>query len=689
MNKQRNSCCLAVSIIIISLCAVSSVILYVTIDTININANGVNIVMKDLFTRITPDQITTQTPFRVSLEATNTAVMEVESSPTGTHLSSPELDRAFDTLATIKNEIIPVRDLDSITSKLRGIHIDSSFTPLIAVGRTIGDTQSFYATNDDTEEELTIQATLRYATPHLYFWIENGIKYDSGDLKDLCDTFENKIYPNNRDFFGSEWSPGIDGDVHLYILYARGLGSNIAGYFSSVDEMATSIDPTSNMHEMFYLSTSEPLGSAYTYGVLAHEFQHMIHWYRDKNEDSWMNEGLSDLASFINGYNAGGFDYYYLRNPDIPMRDWPEDLSLSDPYYGAAYLFIQYFYEQFGEDATKDLVSEQANGFDSIDVTLQAIDARNVFSGIIETADDVFADWTLANYLNDTGLYDGRYGYHAYQLTSTAQPTEVIYDCPMEKTARQVNQYGTDYIQIRCRGSYDFLFSGNITVPIVSTDAYSGNYFFWSNQSDDSDTTMHGRFDFTNISGPIIMKYWVSYDIEDDFDYVFLEAKPENGQWQVVPTQSCREEENGLGCGYSGSSSGWAEQSVDLSIYAGQKIEIQFEYITDAGVVYEGFMIDDISIPAIGYYEDFESGMGKWQSEGFVRIENTLPQTFNLTIIREGSVPSVEHVIVQIGSDTQIPIEIGNDYDSVLIIVSGTARHTQKNGTYEISINEK
>jgi hypothetical protein len=402
-----------------------------------------------------------------------------------------------------------------------------------------------------------------------------------------------------------------------------------------------------------------------------------------------MNEGLSDLASFINGYDAGGFDYYYLRNPDIPMRDWPEDLSLSDPYYGAAYLFIQYFYEQFGETATKDLVSEQENGFDSIDVTLQNIEARNVFTGALENADDVFADWTVSNYLNDINLLDGRYGYHSYQLTSNAQPTEVISDCPMEKSSRQVNQYGTDYIQISCRGPYDFLFSGQATVPIVSMDAHSGNYFFWSNQSDDSDMTMHGSFDFTDISSPLVMNYWVLYDIEEDFDYVYLEVKPENGQWQLISTPFCREEKTGLGCGYTGSSSGWVEQSVDLSFFAGQKVEIQFEYITDAAVVKEGFMVDDISISAIGYSEDFESGAGDWQAEGFVRIENAIPQTFNVTVIREGLDPLVEHVSIQAGANTIIPIEIGNEYNSVVIVVSGTARQTQKNAIYEIAITEK
>ena len=50
---------------------------------------------------------------------------------------------------------------------------------------------------------------------------------------------------------------------------------------------------------MFYvaadLRSMEPNSSFYD-GTLAHEFQHMIHWANDRNEDTWVNEGMSDLA---------------------------------------------------------------------------------------------------------------------------------------------------------------------------------------------------------------------------------------------------------------------------------------------------------------------------------------------------------------------------------------------------------
>ena len=50
-----------------------------------------------------------------------------------------------------------------------------------------------------------------------------GFDIPPRDLSDLADSFENQIYPTDRAFFGSEWTPGVDGDPHIYILYARGL----------------------------------------------------------------------------------------------------------------------------------------------------------------------------------------------------------------------------------------------------------------------------------------------------------------------------------------------------------------------------------------------------------------------------------------------------------------------------------
>ena len=76
---------------------------------------------------------------------------------------------------------------------------------------------------------------------------------------------------------------------------------------------------------MFYISAdsgnAKPNSTFYD-GTLAHEFQHMIHWANDRNEDSWVNEGMSELASYLNGFDPGGADAAYTQKPDTQLTTW-------------------------------------------------------------------------------------------------------------------------------------------------------------------------------------------------------------------------------------------------------------------------------------------------------------------------------------------------------------------------------
>jgi hypothetical protein len=113
------------------------------------------------------------------------------------------------------------------------------------------------------------------------------------------------------------------------------------------------------------------LDQEYTYGVLAHEFQHMIHRNLDKNETAWINEGFSELATLLNGYDAGNADRQYARNADIQLNFWPRDeIESSFPHYGASFLFMTYLYDRYGEEFSRALVADPLNDLDSIDNTL-------------------------------------------------------------------------------------------------------------------------------------------------------------------------------------------------------------------------------------------------------------------------------------------------------------------------------
>lgn len=625
------------------------------------------------------DDVTSSTPDAVTPDN------DITDEPPGWEAVSDE------TIQTLNNTIVPINDLLDLAARLLG---KTGLSPTVepAPAYDVGDRLDFWVTNVDTNENTRIEAVLRYETEHAYFWLEDGVDYDDDDLSQLAETFEDEIYPINREFFGSEWSPGVDGDPHLYIVYASDLGFSLAGYFSSADSYPPEAHEYSNAHETFMLNADNmDLGYDDTYSTLAHEFQHMIHWYRDRNESSWLNEGFSVLSEFLHGYLVW-FDYDFISDPDVQLTDWPTDSSDSPPHYGAGFMFTAYFLDRFGEEATQLLVAEQANGMESVDIVLDEIGATDGLTGEPISAEDLFLDWVIANYLQDDDVADGRYVYHNYPSAPKADPNEEISSCPVDMRTREVHQFGADYINIDCDGDYTLNFEGSVQVGLLPEDAYSGSYAFWSNKGDESDMTITQEFDFSDHDGSLTLSFWTWYDLEEDYDYAYVLASTDGENWQILDAPSCTTLDpsgNSYGCGYNGLSGGsgeWIQEEVDISQFAGQKVQLRFEYITDAAVNGEGILIDDISIPETGYFTDFEVDNGGWESAGFARVTNILPQTFRLALIEHGKDTQVTFIELDETVAIEIPIHIGGDVSSVTLVVTGTTPYTRQKAAYQYEI---
>ncbi|MGH2627547.1 MAG: hypothetical protein ACRDHY_12960, partial [Anaerolineales bacterium] len=539
---------------------------------------------------------------------------------------------------------VPIADPLSLAERLSGVENPPLILDVTADPIDVGAERTFWASNVDTNENFQVRARLAQATDHVYFWVDRGVSVDPGDVRDIVETFERESYPTTREFFGSEWSPGVDGDLHLYILYARGLGSSVAGYYSSKDELSPVVHEFSNGHEMFYLNADTmELSGSFASGVLTHEFQHMIHFYRDRNEESWMNEGFSEVASFLMGYDLGGSDFAYAANPDLTLTHWPSPPDSA--HYGQAFLFLAYFLDRFGPEATQALVGETANGLDSVDRVLAAIDAGDPATGEPVGADEVYRDWAAALLLQDPSIGHGQFALESYPDAPNVNVRERLAGCPVERWGSEVAQYGIDYIELNCDGEFTLTFQGAARVGIVPANPYSGEYTFWSNRGDESDMTLTRPFDLTSAQAPIEFEYRVWHDIEEDYDYVYLEASQDGGEtWEILTTPSGTGDDptgNSYGWGYNGLSGGgdegaWLAESVDLSRFAGSEILLRFEYVTDAAVNGEGLLLDDIRIEALDYEEDFEGGDGGWLAEGFVRLYNLLPQTYRVLLIERG-----------------------------------------------------
>ncbi len=610
----------------------------------------------------------------------------VPPAPTAQIERPPVDDISLETIETLNEEQVPENDPYELACRLEAICNVPTTVP--AKSYQVGDKENFWILNSDTNEHSQITATLRYITPHSYFWVEEGTPVDEDDMKALMDTFESKIYPTDREFFGSEANPGVDEDSHIYVLYANSIGHNIAGYFNSSDSYSPLVNEYSNAHETYVLGTSQDLGDEYTYATLAHEFVHMIQNASDRNDVSWLGEGFAEVGAFLNGYGIGGSDWVYVQNPDIQLNTWVNNDSPDfGAHYGQSFLYLAYFLDRFGEDATKALTSNPENDLPSVDDTLEELDITDPQTGNDITADDVFVDWAATLYLMDESVGDGRYTYHNYPDAPQVTAIEPISSCP-QSLSSTVNQYGIDYYSIDCEGDHTLRFNGSTVVGLLPVDANSGNYMFWSNRGDESDMTLTREFDFTSASGPITMSFTMWHDIETDYDYAYIEASTDGETWEILQsTSSTNEDPTGANYGwaYNGQTNGWVTEEVDLSQFAGQTVQIRFEYITDAALNGEGLLLDDIRIDAINYLEDFESGDGDWEAEGFVRVENSLPQTYRLTLITRGDTTTVTHIPLNADQTAEIPLSLGSGEEAVLI-VTGTTRFTRLPAAYQIEI---
>ena len=643
-------------------------------------------------------------PARVSVQSLDTS----ESSQASPAVEKPverteaakallPLSLALDSQAR-KAVYVPTRDLRDLALRLRpGVDSipESESSPEYAVGDRI----FFWASNVDSNEHFQVETELLYKNEIVYLWAELGHELDLETMAASADRFAQRIYPQVRAFFGSEPSPGIDGDSRLHILHATRLGRGIAGYFSGADAFSALANPFSNQKEMFSISLDwlRQLRDYELYEtVLAHEFQHMVHWHNDRNEETWVNEGLSELAQEVAGYPPDlGFAYVYARQPDTQLNTWNIDPNDNARHYGSAYLFMAYFLQRFGEEMTRAVVSQPANGTRGFDVALQE-------AGLSLSFEDVFADWVVANYVGDFNEL-ARHGIAGYAQLQPPEPAlaESVSRLPQGTRNASVRNFGVDYISLSGRGNATIHFRGNTTTRFAGVERFNGGRAWWSNRADDSDVRLTRKLDLTNVSpgDDLTMTVRMWFDIEEDYDYGYVLASLDGRKWDILPGQSTTTTNpsgNSFGAAYTAQSApslltrkpGWIEETFDLRAYAGKSVSIRFEYVTDDAVNAPGWFIDEVEIPAIGYATNWADGENGWESEGWLLTDNILPQEWlvQTMVFHEGALAGFERASVDSDGSLRIDLD-GLDRESeVVLAISGLTPVTTEEAYYEYEI---
>jgi hypothetical protein len=161
----------------------------------------------------------------------------------------------------------------------------------------------------------------------------------------------------------------------------------------------------------------------YMLSVQAHEFQHLIQWGLDADEEPWLNESMSELAMAVTGFGADeAWVNSWLSSPAAPL------MSNGPSYdYGVFMLFGAYLYDRFGAAFVTELVKDPANGRASLDTALAALNEPLSF-------EELGADLALAVLAQDTVYDNGRYGFKIISPAKKAT-AKIVGAEPVEATA--------------------------------------------------------------------------------------------------------------------------------------------------------------------------------------------------------------------------------------------------------------
>ncbi|WP_061811435.1 immune inhibitor A domain-containing protein [Rossellomorea vietnamensis] len=145
-----------------------------------------------------------------------------------------------------------------------------------------------------------------------------------------------------------------------------------------------------------------------------------------------------------------------------------------------------------------------------------------------------------------------------------------------------------------------------------------GEKYYYSTKGDDLHTTLVSpEFDLTGAT-TASLDFKTLYDIEYDYDYLYVTAVTETGE--EIELDVLGNDDTDGDARAESTKGQWVDKSYDLSQFAGDKVKILFEYVTDGGLALDGFAMDNATLKIDGnvVFTDDAEGEPKFTTDGFV-----------------------------------------------------------------------
>ena len=552
----------------------------------------------------------------------------------------------------------------------------------------IGDREWFRLTFGEERELERMELELRGMTGRVLIWAHVDVDYPRWRANQLAQRVESQVLNPIEILFDYAEPPGVDGDPRLYVALINDPEGGVLGYFPQASTRPQRLWFKSNQREMLVVNLA--LDPDYTFfdkvmiEVIAHEFLHILQFHRDFGEELWLDEAMASYA----GYHAGkplfrisgahGLADSFLEEPQTGLTQWQADDGAAVK-YGAGVLFSIYLVERFGENIMARLLAEDANGWRAVSNVLREYEGAE--------ADEVFADWVLANYYLDSRR---GYGYRALEAELTPpQPTASYNSFPATHDG-YLPQYSSDYIAVDVRGAEELLLRlwQAPEAQLIDAAPAEGDYFYYGMATDHSNSSLTRKFDLTNARVAwLSFKLW--HDLDKPTEYGFVTASNNGGlTWETLRgnhTVESRVYIDYYDEGYTGQTGNWIPERINLSHLVPAPILLRFEVMSNVGTNYSGMAIDDLRLGVIGFEDGFEAPDDEWIADGWIRTDNRLPNNTWLQAVQETSEGlQVSRQLVTGNGELRLDIKPG--VSQVMVAVSPIVPRTSLPSEFELEI---
>ncbi|BBH70593.1 hypothetical protein ACTI_72780 [Actinoplanes sp. OR16] len=524
----------------------------------------------------------------------------------------------------------------------------------------VGTVRSWAGLNAIDGDVYRKDYVLRAVGEHIEVWVAKDLAFPAGDCRGAAATevtdaqvaglvrqFDETIYPKETAAFSTPpertgEKAGIDGDFtgagyrtvtlvdnvrddNYFDFPAR--PTYISGFFSEqlnelFDRNVMTIDAFDWAHRMGAnplnaptddLCTSRPARPWMYESTFAHEWQHLLGYYTDPEEEPWVDEGLSDYAQTLTGYvdarrgvHRRGFDIHlacyqgfgsvktlYNPNPrecDGPSNSlnlWDEgnaDAVLAD--YGITYQLMLYLRDRFGARILSALHRDAKHR--GLDAVAAALPAGTPLYDVLHD----FQTSTLVDKSTDQPDSVLK-GATREQVSAPSLRSTVNLSSPAAAGAPGAPPNGADFVRLPSElRSVDF--TGATTLPPLPLEWTADAGRLFSGNGPDTDAVAAQAVDVP-VKDPML-RFTTSFTMEKDFDFGYVTVSADGGR-TYRPLAGDTTVDGPLGPAITGEA---ANQTLafDLSAYAGKRVILGFRYVSDSAVNLGGWRVGDIVVGA-------------------------------------------------------------------------------------------